>query len=309
MTLASSVNGINKSTTADVAGLTVDGGVITDTYTGVLFANSTTIVDGMASDVSIAGTRFDHITQKGTTSRRSISRPIPNIVMNDVGQYGGGPAFGAKGLNGAGIDLNLKYANYSGIVIDGFTVHGCGFFERARQLARQRRGDCGEGRDDAPSYSGTPTSYTGQLIIENGAIDGTSTGIRAGEAGKSVAGPAVTIDNVTITDLRPGIIDNVTQSVMTVTGTSGADNLVANATTTGPLNIDGGLGGDTITTRSGNDTITGGDGSDTISAGSGTDTAVYNTAYAGHTVTWNGTTATVTGGTDTGADGRQHHRG
>jgi hypothetical protein len=61
--------------------------------------------------------------------------------------------------------------------------------------------------------------------------------------------------------------------------------------------------GDTISANGGDDSITGGNEADTIHGGTGTDAAVYTTAYAGHTVAWDGTTATVTGGTDTGATG------
>ena len=61
--------------------------------------------------------------------------------------------------------------------------------------------------------------------------------------------------------------------------------------------------GDTVTANGGNDTITGGNGGDAIDGGAGLDTAVYTTAYAGHTVAWDGTTATVTGSTDTGGAG------
>ena len=61
--------------------------------------------------------------------------------------------------------------------------------------------------------------------------------------------------------------------------------------------------GFTITGGTGNDTITGGAGADTIHGGAGIDTVAYTTASTAHTVAWNGTTATVTGGTDTGATG------
>ncbi|MDO9352209.1 MAG: calcium-binding protein, partial [Solirubrobacteraceae bacterium] len=58
-----------------------------------------------------------------------------------------------------------------------------------------------------------------------------------------------------------------------------------------------------ITGGSGADTITGGAGADTINAGTGIDTVAYTTTQASHTIAWNGTTATITGGTDTGATG------
>ena len=56
-------------------------------------------------------------------------------------------------------------------------------------------------RDDAPSNNGTPATWTGgDLVISDGTIDTTSTGIRAGETNKNVAGPPVDINGVTITN-------------------------------------------------------------------------------------------------------------
>ncbi len=117
------------------------GGTISDTYIGVLFAAG--IGDGAASHVSIDGTHFDHITQKGIYAETFDQSTITGIVMNNVGQYGGGLAFGTQGKHGAGIDLNLKYADYSGIVIDGFTFTDVGLSNGLGSPHAVRGGDCG----------------------------------------------------------------------------------------------------------------------------------------------------------------------
>ena len=94
VTLSGSVNGIYKGTAADVTGLTIDHGTITDDYIGIYFAKVATVGDGLASQITINGTNFDHITQKGIYVEALDHATITGITMNDVGQHGGGPAFG-----------------------------------------------------------------------------------------------------------------------------------------------------------------------------------------------------------------------
>ncbi len=305
--LESSVTGIRKGTAASVTDLTVDGGTISDVYIGINFAKAVTDGVGRADHITIDGTTFDHITQKGIYVEALDHALITGITMNDVGQYGGGPAFGANGLHGAGIDINLKYDSYSDIHITDFTFTDVGASTGLGSSHANAGAITVKARDDG-SYSADPASFTGAVLIDNGTIDGTSTGIRAGEAGKNIAAPAVNVDNVAITNADHtsglhGDFANVTQSVMTVSGTGSDDSLFASPTSTGPLAIDGEAGNDTITAGQGNDTITGGEGSDTIHGQGGTDTATYTSASTGHAIAWNGTTATVTGGSDTGTTG------
>ena len=137
-------------------------------------------------------------------------------------------------------------------------------------------------RDDGPTYSAAPATYTGAVIIADGTIDGTSTGIRAGEPGQNIAGPAVQVTDVGITDAvhssLHGDIDNVTQSPMTVTLDDDGNTLVAHAGATGSFVINGGDGADVVTTGAGADTLDGGTGADTMTGGAGNDTYVVDNA-------------------------------
>ena len=133
-------------------------------------------------------------------------------------------------------------------------------------------------RDDGPTYGAAPATYIGAVTIADGTIDGTSTGIRAGEPGQNIAGPAVQVTDVGITDAvhnsLHGDIDNVTQSPMTVTLDDDGNTLVAHAGATGSFVINGGDGADVVTTGAGADTLNGGAGNDTLDGGAGADTMV-----------------------------------
>src|SRR4029079_17522722 len=134
-------------------------------------------------------------------------------------------------------------------------------------------------RDDAPSNNATPATWTGgDLVISNGAIAGTSTGIRAGETNKTAAGPPVDVTGVTVTDAihdpQNGDVENLSQSVLTVNGTSGNDSYIAGPQTTGSIVFHGGGGVDTLTGGGGNDTFkyVVGDGADVIDGRGGINT-------------------------------------
>ncbi len=185
------------------------------------------------------------------------------------------------GTNGNGIDLNLKYelGVYNDITIQDFNFTNVGLSNGLGSSHANAAAIAVKARDDAPSYAPKPADFTGSVIIQNGTINGTSTGIRAGEAGKNIADPAVDITDVTITNAvhsaTHGDVANVTQSVMTVIMTNTAETLVASPTSTGSLVIDAEGGNDNITAGNGNDTIEGCAGDDVLDGLGGVDTALY----------------------------------
>jgi hypothetical protein len=300
--LSDAVSGINKSTTADVTDLNIIGGTISQVYLGLNLTKSATHGDGIVDGMTIDGTTFEHITQKGIYVETLVHGLITGITMNDVGQYGGGPAFGAAGANGNGIDINLKYEAgvYTDITIQDFHFTDVGLSDGLGTPHANAGAISVKARDDATSYNTNPADFTGSVVIKDGTIDGTSTGIRAGEAGKNVADPAVEISNVSITNAvhsaTHGDVANVTQSIETVTMTDAAETLIASPTSTGTIVIHAGGGDDTVTAGSGNDTLDGGAGSDQLGGGAGIDTA---TGYsAGATIGFSGDHWTVTDGCD-----------
>lgn len=291
--------GIRKGTAATVTNLTINGGTISDSYQGISFFKAVGAA-GRVTGLTIDGTHFDGLGEKGIYLETGSNVSITDIVMNDVGQFGRGPAFGPSsqtGEFGTGIDINLKYDDgtpYSGIVIDGFTFTDVGLSDGPDTWP----GDFGaaiavKARNDASSYNTNPAYYTGAVVIKNGSIVGTSTAIRAGEPGKSVAGPALDVSKVTVSGATVAELDNVTGSLSTVVLTSAAELWRTASTSTGQVDISGGAGydtiyggaaADTLSGGNGNDLLEGGAGADVLNGNAGRDTASYSGSDAGVTV-------------------------
>ncbi|SSW89296.1 T1SS-143 domain-containing protein, partial [Rhodopseudomonas pentothenatexigens] len=272
VTLDGNVMGLYKDGAGAISDLKLLGGAITDSYIGVYLMK--VAGGGDATGVTIDGTHFVHLTQKGIYAETLQGTTLfDNIVMTDVGQYGGGQAFGAKGLNGAGIDVNLKYGTYTGpLTIEDFTFTNVG---RSNGLGSSHFNAAAiaiKARDDAPSYSAVPANFTGDVVIQNGTINGTSTGVRLGEPNKPTTGIDIDLTNVSITNALYDA-DNTTTNVLTVTMPAGLDDvfLVNPATTIGAVIVHGNDSDNTIVTGQGADTVYGGFGNDTITGGQGAD--------------------------------------
>lgn len=282
--ITDTVHGINKVEAADISFVTITGGSITDSYQGILFAKGVDNEDGYASNITIDGTHFENLTEKGIYVETLSNSLITGVTMETVGEFGRSDAFGPPaqvGEYGTGIDINLKYAKdgqpYTGIVIEDFTFNNVGTSAGVDAVPV----DAGAAisvkiRDDAPTYDTNPGAYDGAVIIRNGTINGTSTGIRVGEPGKNVGGPDVDVSNVGITGAIVAEVDNVSQGELNITLTAAADTYRAASTTTGTIVIAGGNGADTITTGGGDDVITGGAGNDVLDGGAGDDTFIYD---------------------------------
>ncbi len=304
--VSNSVIGIEKSAGADINGLTVNGGSFTDGYIGIDFARDTAVGQankGLATNVTISGTHFEDMTAKGIYVEALSSSLITGVTMDHVGFYGGGAAFGGPAaVGGSGIEVNLKNGVYHDVTITNFTLTDTGVSNGNGSSHDNAAAISVKTRDDAPSYNGTPATWTGDaLVISNGTIDGTSTGIRAGETNKHVAGPPVDVSGVIITDAlhnaQNGDVENVSQSDLTVNGTSGADAYIASPQSTGDIVFHGGGGIDTLTGGGGNDTFkyVVGDGADVINGGAGSDTLDYTGTASAVSVDLGAGTPTATG--------------
>ena len=90
-----SLIGIEKSTDADINGLTVTGGSFTDGYIGIDFAKDTAVGqagNGLATNVTISGTHFEDMTAKGIYVEALSNALITDVRMDHVGFYGAGAA-------------------------------------------------------------------------------------------------------------------------------------------------------------------------------------------------------------------------
>lgn len=273
--------GSNGSATSVLDGVQILGGTISHAYQGVLLQDPHN-AGGQANNILVDGLHFEHILEKGIYVELLSSSTIRNIVMDDVGNYGRVMPFGGNGVHGNGIDINLKWGEFSGIVIEGFTFTDVGNSSGAGDPHEGGGAIVVKAREDSPSYSGTPASYLGELIIRHGTIDGTSTGIRVGEVGKEgVSGVDVRVEYVQVsnhlTSENFGAFENLTDETLTISGSgsnrdtgAASRNVVINGTSGGDV-LTGGRGGDTIEGGDGNDQLNGGAGDDLLRGGSGND--------------------------------------
>ncbi len=255
-----------------------------------------------ATNTTISNSSFSNIDAKGVYMETAQGNTnLTGLTMNDVGQYGGVPSFGTDGKNGNSIDINLKYQTYTGnLDIRNFNLTNTGTSDGGATPtgpSNESGAIVIEARDDPSSYNTIPADASGlNVTVLNGTINGTSIGVRAGEMKASPSqndtGPAVTVNNVAITNTTVGAIDNQTDSLMTVNGTGNGDDYVSPLMpgSTGSLDINessgnntlgGGLGNDVINGGSGNDTLLASGGDDVLNGGGGNNTADFSQATSG----------------------------
>lgn len=284
------IHGIYKeSGSAAVTDFSLINSHFEDGYQGVIInAGTNAASSGGFSGVFIDNVSFARLVEKGMYFEQLSDAELSNLDMNDVGQFGRATPFGPAGQNGAAIDINLKYLAYSDIHIHDFDFTNVGLSTGATGQSHLNGGAIHiKARDDG-SYATNPATLDG-VVIENGSIVGTSTGIRIGEPAKTTAGPTdVTITGVAITGATAGSYDNQTSTLRTVTLGSGADVVNVNPAATGGFSFDGGAGNDSIAGGKQDDEFKGGAGSDTIVGGlhgALGDTVVFEKSFASYTVT------------------------
>jgi Ca2+-binding RTX toxin-like protein len=276
---------VRKGTAAVVSDVTFEGGSISDSEQGIVIYKAGGADVGHLNGLTVKDVTFTDIAQKGIyVETLTGNNSFTGLDFTNVGHVG------QAGTNkfGAGIDVNLKAGDYSGTVleIDDFTFVNVGTSEGGGSPDPTGAAITIKGRDDAPSYSGTPAVTNGMVVtISNGTINGTSTGIRQGEPGKpdsasNVTGPSVTVLNVSILGAAISEIDNVSKSEMIVNaGTAdGIDDVYeagTDDTATGSITFIGNADDNTFTGGLGDDSFSGDAGADNLSGGEGDDTFVY----------------------------------
>ncbi|WP_442582830.1 VCBS domain-containing protein [Mesorhizobium sp. ASY16-5R] len=255
-----------------------------DGYQGLIV--NAAIGGGVFEGVLIDEVTFARLVEKGIYVEQLSDAELSNLHMSDVGQFGRTQPFGPAGQNGAGIDINLKYGDFSGISIHDFDFVNVGASTGTSGISHLNGGSILiKARDDG-SYAGPNAATLDGVTIENGSIDGTSTGIRFGEPGKTTAGPTgVTVDGVEITDATAGSFDNQTTTVHVINLTDDAEIVTISSASTGGLHINGLGGADDISGGNGADVLSGGTGSDALNGGNGVDTAVYAAAVTSADIT------------------------
>ena len=311
--------GVRFAGGSTVTYLVMSGGTISDSYIGVYVqasSSSATTFD----NCTITGVNFTDLPSKGIYIEAANYLVIDGVIMNGVGDddaYGG---FGTGGW-GAGIDINLKYGDYTGITIMKSTFVDCGndsdgdgdgssvsdtFVKNAAVTVKARGGG------DDTSYSSNPATVS-DVTIEDNSFDDCNVGIRVGEAGKTGTGATdtVTVSGNTFITVNTDVT-NETDSLVVVTmadsqtdlsvsghnidvnGNDG-DNVIATMddiygdASDGPFEFSGGDGDDTFSGGAGPDIFHGGDGRDTVD---------YSHADSAVTINLTTGTATISGSTE-----------
>ncbi|HEX6962661.1 MAG TPA: right-handed parallel beta-helix repeat-containing protein [Lacipirellula sp.] len=204
VTLTGNVTGLRASTASSVVGLDVlnshfDG----NQYGATIYAsNSFTDNETRFTDVLIQNTSFSNNLEKGLYVEKLNNATLDNVTVHNSGT-GGAATFDS------GIDVNLKYGNYTNIDILGGSVNNSGTGD-----AVNGSGLTIKARDDAPSYAANPATLT-DVLVSGMTFDGNSTAIRIGEPGKNNAGPtAVVFDSVTVENSASEGIEIVGGSVL-----------------------------------------------------------------------------------------------
>ena len=177
--------GIRAGTGAQMSNITIDNCEVKANVQGMYIAAANGPSNSF-DNISIKNSDFSNNTQKGMYFEKLSNAVIDNVTMDNSGYD---PSYN----NNAGIDINLKYGNYSNITIKNSTITNCGVSGTAANQDAPVAVAI-KARDDG-SYSGNPATLTGVTIINN-FIEGPQNGIRFGEFGQTNNGPT----NITVNE-------------------------------------------------------------------------------------------------------------
>jgi parallel beta-helix repeat protein len=166
--------GIRFGTAVAVNGLLIDQCAITgNSLQGMVVFQAESPV--AFDDITIQNSTISNNLQKGLYFEKLGNALLSNLTMDNNGTD---PGYGFNN----GIDINLKYDDYSNITIEHCDVTNSGVAGTASDPENAAAITI-KARDDAPSYNTIPASLSGVQIINNH-ISGAENGIRIGEFGK-----------------------------------------------------------------------------------------------------------------------------
>jgi hypothetical protein len=178
--------GIRLGTADGVDGLTFDGGSIKGNNQGIFVAQSSSSPAAF-DNIIFRNAEISNNAIKGIYVEKLSNALFDNLIMDSNGTD---PAYG----NNAGIDINLKYGNYSNIVISNSTFTASGLTGTATD-PENPSAIAIKARDDGGTYGPNPATLD-NVTISNCIVNAPNNGIRFGEPGQLNASPT----NVSITN-------------------------------------------------------------------------------------------------------------
>lgn len=177
--LTDSEDGFRVSTDGDIDGLTIRDCALDRNGVGLeVYTADTNPSSGNLNDVTITDTSFDDNDRKGIYAETLSDATIDNVTVHDSGTSA------SYGFN-AGIDINLKYGDYSNITITDTTVTGVE--PGSPPNDRFPVGIAIKSRQDGGTYGGNPATLS-NVTLERVDVSNNPNGIRFGEPGKSAFG-------------------------------------------------------------------------------------------------------------------------
>jgi hypothetical protein len=185
--------GIRGATTSSIDGLTITDSSLNNNTQAIYFAQEDSgDPSGRLTDVFISDTEIIDSEQKGIYTTKLSDATFDNITIDGI-------TSDTYGYNN-GIDINLKYDDYSNITIRDSTVANVsegdpGTPSASAAVAVKARGSTS---DDSSSYTSNPATLD-DVTIDNVTIEDSFNGLRVGEFGtdySSGGGPT----SVTVTD-------------------------------------------------------------------------------------------------------------
>ncbi len=265
-----SAAGLAITEVTELATLTVAGSSGNDTLafttSGATLTDIT--IDGNAGNDSLVGGGGDDSLDGGLDNDTLLGKGGNDSL---VGGSGADSLSGGDGNDT--LDLGAGYSANGGIGNDLFRVFG--------NLTLPATIEGGDGTDTFEAQ-GTITLDAAVVIsgIENLAVDSavlTLTSAQLTEFFMIIGDAGATTGNIVITGggiLQVGVGGTIT--LLNVTGSAVADNLIFNSAATADLNVDAGDGDDFVYGEDGQDTLRGGAGNDTLRANTGSDSLEGN---------------------------------
>ncbi len=208
--------GITASNTHNIDGLIIDDVDLTDNRMGLAtFANKDADPKiNVFNDIQITNSDFSRNLHKGIYMERGSNVLIDGIVMDDTGN---GPYPSESG----GIDINLKYGDYSAITISNSSFNNTASSSigveanPSSPLPNSGGAIQVKARNDGSNYGAAPATLTG-VTIEGNTIAGANINIAAGEPGQPTTGPSNLIvrkNNLESAGLHKTVINHADQDV------------------------------------------------------------------------------------------------
>lgn len=210
---------------AAITGLEINNVQATGNGEAGLLVFATVTGSKVFDNVVIKNSDFSNNAKKGIYLERANNLTIDNVTINNSGTDA------SNGNNNNGIDINLKYAIYSGITIKNSTITNSGVTGTGGDPANPAAIAIKARRDN--SYA-TNLATLSNVLIENNTISGPQNGIRIGEPNQTndgTSGVTIQKNNLSANFANKALINRTAANVTLICNYFGTNTDYANIVT------------------------------------------------------------------------------